>query len=178
MSEPPPLWPIRLRLHEVQRSAPLKLEADATRRAVIAKALDLVELSRFTAEVQVKPWLDGAEISARWRAEIVQTCGVSLEPFDQALSGEFTVRAVPQDSPAAAGEATAEVLVDPDAEDPPDLLDSDELDLGAYLVEHLALEVDPFPRKPGVEFEPPPLEAPASPFAVLQQLKRSSEDKG
>ena len=54
------------------------------------------------------------------------------------------------------------------------MLEGDDLDLGAYLVEHLALEIDPFPRKPGVEWEPPPAETPASPFAVLQQLKRDS----
>ena len=86
------------------------------------------------------------------------------------LSGEFTVRAVPEGSEAA-GDPAGEVTIDPDAEDPPDLLDGEEVDVGAYLVEHLALEVDPFPRKPGVEFEPPPPETPASPFAVLQALK-------
>ena len=177
MSDPASLWPVRLRLHEAQRSAPhLALEADAPRRVVIAKALDLVELARFTADVQVKPWLDGAEIAARWQAEIVQTCGVSLELLPQALSGEFTLRVVPPDSPAAVIEASAEVSIEPDAEDPPDILESDELDVGAYLVEHLALEIDPFPRKPGVEFEAPAPESPASPFAVLQQLKSTPNE--
>ena len=95
---------------------------------------------------------------------------MSLDPFDTALAGEFTVRAVPEGSPAA-GDPAGEVTVDPEAEDPPDQLDGDEVDVGAYLVEHLALEVDPFPRKPGVEFEPQTPESPASPFAVLQALK-------
>ena len=95
---------------------------------------------------------------------------MSLEPFDTELTGDFVVRAVPPGSPAAAAEAT-EVSVDPDAEDPPDLLDGDQIDVGGYLVEHLALEVDPFPRKPGVEFEPPPPEGPVSPFAALLKLK-------
>ncbi len=174
MTDPNTLWPVRLRLSQVQRSAPsLELEADDGRRTTIAKALDLLALNRFTAQVQVTPWLDGLEISARWRADIAQTCGVSLDPFETALSGAFTVRAVPQGSPAA-GDPASEVTVDPDAEDPPDLLDGEEVDIGAYLVEHLALEVDPFPRKPGVEFEPPPPESPASPFAVLQALKPGS----
>ena len=168
---PPELWPVRLRLAEVQRSSPvLELEADATHRAAIAKALDLLALHRFTARVRVAPWLDGLEIAARWQADIAQTCGVSLDAFDTALSGEFIVRAVPEGS-SASGDAASEVTVDPEAEDPPDLLDGDEVDIGAYLVEHLALEVDPFPRKPGVAFVPPPPESPASPFAVLQALK-------
>ena len=168
---PPDLWPVRLRLAEVQRSSPhLELEADAPRRAAIARALDLLALHRFTARARVTPWLDGLEIAARWQADIAQTCGVSLDPFDTALSGEFTVRAVPEGSPAI-GDSASEVILDPEAEDPPDLLEGDEVDIGAYLVEHLALEVDPFPRKPGVAFKPPPAESPASPFAVLQALK-------
>ena len=169
--EPPELWPVRLRLAEVQRSSPvLELDADPARRAAIAKALDLLALHRFTARVRVSPWLDGLEISARWQADIAQTCGVSLDAFDTALSGGFTVRAVPEGSPAA-GDPASEITVDPEAEDPPDLLEGDQVDVGAYLVEHLALEVDPFPRKPDVEFEPPPAESPVSPFAVLQTLK-------
>ncbi len=171
MTDPDTLWPVRLRLSQVQRSPPtLELQADAGRRAAIAKALDLRALDRFTAQVQVTPWLDGLEVTAHWQADIAQTCGVSLDPFDSALSGEFTVRAVPEGSPAA-GDLASEVTVDPDAPDPPDLLQGEEVDVGAYLVEHLALEVDPFPRKPGVEFEPPAPESPASPFAVLKALK-------
>ena len=33
------------------------------------------------------------------------------------------------------------------------MLEGDAIDLAAYVVEHLALEIDPFPRKPGVEFD-------------------------
>lgn len=173
MTDPSP-WPIRLRLGEIQRTSPtLELGADEPRRAAIAKALGLDALERFAAVAKVRPWLDGAEISARWNALVRQTCGVSLEPFDSELSGEFIVRAVPADSPAAAA-VESEALIDPEAEDPPDVLESDEIDVGAYLVEYLGLEVDPFPRKPGVAFEPPPEERPASPFAVLKGLKTTS----
>ncbi len=171
MSDTVSPWPARLRLAEVQRAAPtLMLEPDAAARAAIARTLDLVELKRFRAQVRVAPWLDGVEVEARWEADIVQTCGVSLEPFDTALSGLFTVRAAPEGSPTL-GDAAAEVTVDPDAEDPPDLLEGDVVDVSAYLIEHLALDVDPFARKPGVAFEPPPDETPASPFAVLQAFK-------
>jgi uncharacterized metal-binding protein YceD (DUF177 family) len=58
-----------------------------------------------------------------------------------------------------------------DADDPPDVLEGDALDLGAYVVEHLTLEIDPFPRKPGAAFVPPEPEPEASPFAVLKGLK-------
>ena len=166
-----PLWPVGRRLHEVQRTpVVLDLEADAERRAVIAEALDLIELKRFVAHVRITPWLDGARIDANWEAEIVQTCGVTLDPFETPLASTFLMRLVPADSPAMVP-ASSDVFVDPDAEDPPDALEGDEIDLGGYLVEHLALEIDPFPRKPGASFEPPAPEGPASPFAVLQSLK-------
>ena len=171
MVEPSAVWPVRVRMAEIQRSSPvLELEADAQVRAGLARMLDLVALQSFTAHARVTPWLDGTQLDARWRALVTQTCGVSLEPFDTALEGAFVVRAVPAGSPAAAAES-AEVSIDPEAEDPPDLLDGDALDVGGYLVEHLALEIDPFPRKPGVAFEPPPPEGPASPFAALLKLK-------
>jgi hypothetical protein len=64
-----------------------------------------------------------------------------------------------------------EIELDLEADDPPDVLDGDVLDLGAYLVEHLALEIDPFPRKPGVAFEAPAEPAAPSPFDALKRLK-------
>ena len=51
------------------------------------------------------------------------------------------------------------------------MLEDGEIDLGQYVVEHLALELDPFPRKPGAEFVQPPEPAEISPFAVLKALK-------
>jgi uncharacterized metal-binding protein YceD (DUF177 family) len=51
------------------------------------------------------------------------------------------------------------------------VLEDEGVDIAGYLVEHLALELDPYPRKPGVEWEAPPEEREASPFAVLQKLK-------
>jgi uncharacterized metal-binding protein YceD (DUF177 family) len=168
-------WSVVLRLADVQRNSPvLELTADAAQRAALAARFDLLELKRLSAEVRLAPWLDGAEIRARWGADIVQTCGMTLEPFDTALSGDFTVRVVPADSPAAAN-VEEEVAVDPEADDPPDVLEDDAIDVAAYLVEYLALEIDPFPRKPGVVFEPPPEERPPSPFAVLQSLKGTSK---
>jgi uncharacterized metal-binding protein YceD (DUF177 family) len=63
------------------------------------------------------------------------------------------------------------VELDPDAADPPDVLEDDAIDLAAYVVEHLALEIDPFARKPGVEFEYTPPDEEESPFAVLKKLQ-------
>jgi hypothetical protein len=168
-------WPVIVRLAEVARftaAAPLTrhLEADEAARRAIAEALDLVRLERLEADLELSGWFDGVRVDGRWRADIVQTCGVSLDEFATVLSGEFTVRAAPQGSPHAPP-PEFEVEIDLDAEDPPDVLESDAIDLGGYVVEHLALEIDPFPRKPGAVFEPPRAEPETSPFAALLKLK-------
>ena len=166
-----PPWSAPLRLAQAQRGArTVHLAADAPARARIAALLDLPALERLEGEVTVTPWLDGAELRARWSAELQQTCSVTAEPFDVALSGDFHVRAVPAGSRAAPS-AAAEVSLDPDAEDPPDVLEGDVLDLAGYLVEALALELDPFPRAPGAEFQPPDEPAEPSPFAALAAMK-------
>ena len=172
-------WREVLTLAEAQRGAVRRtLEADAAARERIAKALGLDALPGLDAELRVSPWLDGVQIDGRWRARVRQTCGVTLEPFDSDIEGEIHQRAVPQGSSALGGadEGGGELDLDPDADDPPDVLTDDKVDLGAYVVEDLSLAIDPFPRKPGVEFEPPEQPGEPSPFAVLAKLKGGAPD--
>jgi hypothetical protein len=170
-----PPWSHKVRLSEIGRlDRPVELRPDDAARAQIARALELADLPSFTGEVRLKPWLEGVEIEGRWNAKVVYRCGLTLEPFDVELDGRFTVRAVPADSPQAA-EAASDLELDLEAEDPPDVLEEDAVDIGAYLVEHLALELDPFPRKPGAVFEPPAATEPESPFAVLRRLKSTDD---
>ncbi|HLI66291.1 MAG TPA: DUF177 domain-containing protein [Caulobacteraceae bacterium] len=165
-------WPAIVSLAEGRRGRTLTLEADPLAREAVALSLGIEAVNALTAEVTLAPWMDGAALSGRWRAEIVQICGVSLDPFESALAGEFLVRVLPATSPNAPPPSDGEVVIDPEAEDPPDLIDDEAIDVSAYVVEHLALELDPFPRKPGVAFEPPEAPAAASPFDVLRNLPR------
>jgi uncharacterized metal-binding protein YceD (DUF177 family) len=170
-------WPQRLGLSEVAREPVTRaLAADEAARARIAKLLGLDQLQSLRADLRVSAWLDGVEIAGHWSARVTQTCGVSLEPFDTDLEGQLQIRAVPLGSQALATSEDHEVELDPEADDPPDVLTSDAVDLGAYVVEDLSLAVDPFPRKPGALFEPPVAEAEVSPFAVLAKLKTGAPD--
>lgn len=168
-----PLWSHTVTLADIGRSPQaVTLSADNTTRVAIARELGLERLDSLTANVRARPWLDGAEITGSLEAEVSQVCSLTGEPFDSVLRSDFTVRVVPEGSDAAPQHDSPEVDIDPEADDPPDVLEGDRVDLAAYVVEHLALEVDPFPRKPGAVFEPPAEEGPASPFAVLTQLRR------
>lgn len=164
-------WPIPVRLPDVGKSTlELTPEPDAATRALIAEAIGVDALNSLKVRAVLKSWLDGVELAAGFEAEVVQTCGVSLDPFESRLAATFTVRALPPGSPNAPTES-AEAVIDPEADDPPEVLDSDTIDVGAYVVEYLALEVDPFPRKPGAVFEQPGGVEIISPFAGLAVLK-------
>jgi hypothetical protein len=169
-------WPQKVRLRQLG-PGPLtrRLVADEPQRAAIARELGLDGLDELEGELTVSPWLDGAEIHGRWRARIVQTCGVTLEPLPSEPQGEFLVRVVPAGSPNAPAPPDEEELVDLEADDPPDVLEGEEIDLCAYLVEHLALQIDPFPRKPGAVFEQPEEPRPPSPFDKLRNFKAGPE---
>jgi hypothetical protein len=164
-------WPVTVKLHELSRGpVRLSLEPDAEQRAAIARQLSLKGLPAFKADVTVKPWLDGAELSGRFDAVVEQICGVSLDPFEQPLRGDIDVRVVPAGSPHAATSDGGDLELDPDAPDAPDVLDGDAIDVSGYVVEHLALEVDPFPRKPGATFDYEAPQEETSPFAALKKL--------
>ncbi len=147
-----------------------RIAADAESRARIAFELGLDGLDRLEAELEASSWLDGARVRGRFDAVVRQTCGVTLEPMESRLSGDFERKILPAGSPNAPAQPE-EAVLDPEAEDPPDLIEDEAIDLGAILVEQLALEVDPFPRKPGAVFDANPDERPASPFAVLKDFK-------
>jgi len=149
----------------------VRLEPDAAERGKIAGDLGLESLPSLVAELTVRPWLDGAEITGRFEAVVEQICGVTLDPFEQTLSGEIAVQVVPRGSPHAPAEERGEAEYDPEAPDPPDVLEGEAIDLAAYVVEHLSLEIDPFPRRPGAEFAYEPATKEESPFAVLGKLK-------
>ena len=163
-------WPGLLRLSELARGpVTRRIIAGEDVRDGLARRFGLDGLDGLEAEIEAAPWLDGARLRGRFDAVVRQTCGVTLEPLESKLEGDFDLKMLPAGSPNAPAEPEESVL-DPEAEDPPDLIEGEEIDLGALVVEQLALEIDPFPRKPGVEFAPGPEERPSSPFAVLKDL--------
>ena len=104
------------------------------------------------ADVTVKPWLDGAELTGRFRATVEQVCGVSLDAFEQPLDGDIDIRVVPAGSPHASASEGGEMELDPDAPDAPDVLDGDAIDVAGDQVAAEAgsghqrlLEVDRIP---------------------------------
>lgn len=158
-----------VRLHQIGSGVKRTLTPDAAARGRIARALDLASLESFEADVDLAPSAGGWTLSGRVRADLAQTCGITLEPLPLKIDEGFSVQlAEPVD------EESDEIIITLEDESP-DVIEDGQIDLGQYVVEQLALHLDPFPRKPGAEFVQPPEPAEISPFAVLKQLRPSDE---
>ncbi len=170
MSAPELPYSEPVRLHQIGAGVKRTLEPDAAARARIAEALDLASLDAFTAEMDLTPSAGGWRLKGRVRATLAQTCGITLEPLPLEVDATFAVdlaEAVPDPD-------SGEIVITLDDESP-DLVENGQIDLGQYAVEQLALQLDPFPRKPGAEFVQPPEPEEISPFAVLKQLRPRDE---
>lgn len=170
-------WPCEIPLAQVDRGAVnLRLEPSAAQRKAIAKQLGLVSLEALSAEVYLASWLDGASISGLLRARVVQTCSATADDFETPVDARFALKVLPANSQNAPQEEFGDLGADPDGDDPPDVLESETIDVSGYVVEHLALELDPFPRKPGAVFVQPPEPTEISPFSALKGLNLKREE--
>ena len=164
-------WPFSMTLGRMGRGQDLRFEPDEAIRKDLAKTLNLVSLDALEAEIFLRPWMDGAEVSGLIRARVVQTCSVSADEFEEPIEARFSVRVLPATSENTSPDESGDLALDPDGDDPPDVLENETIDVTGYVLEHLALELDPFPRKPGAVFEPPPEPVDLSPFAGLKALR-------
>jgi uncharacterized metal-binding protein YceD (DUF177 family) len=146
---------------------------DESARSAVAQTLGIVAVTELTAEVDVRPV--GAEafaVNGTLAAAVVQTDVVTLEPVPQDVNEEIDLTLLPADDSRSKKEVAEEQ--DLELADERDVYRGGKIDLGAIVVEHLALGLDPYPRSPGVEFPGHIESAPgpeSSPFAALAKLK-------
>ena len=157
---------------------PKTVEVTATpeQRAALAKECDLLDVSHLTAMVTLTPEADGAvSVAGLVTANIEQACVVTLDPVPQRIDEPFAVRFVRPGSPELPLPARPhdEVVVDPAAPDPPEVLSGNAIDLGPLIEETFLLAIDPYPRSPGAMLAQEPADGNQSdsPFAVLAGLK-------
>ena len=160
----------RMPLARVGRE-PLRQEiaANAEERAALARRLDLVALDNLSATVELARQGDGTILlSAKFAADFVQSCVVTLDPVGGAVAERFALRYGPPD-------------LEPDGiaddEDGPafEPLREDAIDIGEAVAQELALALPPFPRAPGASVEAElgdtaEGEPEAGPFAALARL--------
>ncbi len=158
--------------------APARLEpivADENERMALARRFDVPAVRALSARAEIAPWGPGG-----WRvwgiadAGFTQTCVVTLEPVDTAISEPFVRFFAP-----AARMAEAAELLGPHSGDALDAL-PESIDIGEIASETAALAIDPYPRRPQASFDglvqgPPGVEPLTDealrPFARLAALR-------
>ena len=151
----------------------LPLSPDAAERARMAAWLGVLELPRFNAAIRLaRKGDDVYRYEAEFTAEIVQACVVTLEPVRSRHAGAVTRRYRVLAKAPRRPQRAVDIDISDD-EEAPEVLSGSLLDVVAPVLEELSLILDPYPRAPGVTFEPPKDEpkGPDSPFAVLAKLK-------
>ncbi len=136
------------------------LAAEPDECAALARRLGLHAVISLAATLDVMPWRrKGAKVTGAVRAEIVQTCVVSLDDFTASVREPVERYYLPPGLSTGAED-----------EDDADEIVNGVVDLGELVSETLALSIDPYPRKPGVAFQPaaePDGPSPVSPFTAL-----------
>ncbi len=141
--------------------------ATAEECAALAKDFKLEGVRALSGEYKLTSSAKGIHVAGRVKASITQICVVTLDPFDSNIEEEVEVdfaesHGMPAEPPTEMHEY-----------EPPDEIVNGQIDLGALTAEFLALGLDPYPRKPGVDFSFEDGNAkPDSPFAALGKLKR------
>ena len=153
-----------------------RFEASAEERASIAAMLGLESLSSLRFAFELKPLgVRRFSVLGRLVARLKQICVVSLEPIDIDVDRAIEVEFVPEKEFLRRQEGAEDELADPaDADLEP--IEGDAIDLGQLVYECLATEIEPYPRKPGIDFEWKPAGGLGAgedegPFAALKALK-------
>ena len=159
----------------------LRFKVGEAERAALAKRFDLLELNDFHGLVTAKPWhRHGIALEGSLEADLVQACAATLEPISSHLSQSFILHYLPIEmiEKDMAEAANREIVVDVDSEDPPEPIENGVLDVGEAMSEQLFLEIDPYLKKPGAEFDAKEVisaevaKNPPNPFAALEKLKK------
>ena len=126
-----------------------RIEASEAERRALARRLGLLSLDRLTADLRISRPEAGTmvAVAGRFEAEVTQACVVTLAPLHSRVVRDF--RSLFSLTPGEAGP----IDVDPAADDPPEALGPDGLDLGEAVVQQLAVALDPYPRSEGATLE-------------------------
>jgi uncharacterized metal-binding protein YceD (DUF177 family) len=163
-------------LEEIGREGLHKdLEASAEECMALALRLGLLAISSVSAKLDIRKSKDGSvvTVTGRLAAKVTQECIVTLEPVEAEVSAELSERFVRQE------EIELEAVVEVEDEECYDeVIEGDSIDIGEMVSQCLTLELEPYPRKEGIEFELSERdlnpEGVIGPFTELAGLKRNN----
>ena len=143
-------------------------------RARIADWAGVQSVEAFYAKIDLKKISPTHfKLDVTLEADITQACVVTLEPVHSHIAHKFIRELLLTQAPQ---HAVKEIELTPVDDDGREEIESLRYNLAVPVLEEFALAIAPYPRAPGVEFEPPEDDADSviHPFAALKSLKKPS----
>lgn len=181
IDEPAPEFSRPIRIDQIPIAGTERdLIASETECRALAERFDIPAVQSLSAHVRLRALRGGALylLNGRLSAQCERICVTTLDSFTEHVEEEFEL------TYSAEGGAQAD-LADSDIEiafedDEPEPILASTIDMGEAVAEHLALALNPFPRKAGASVsaaftQPVVEEVKPNPFAVLDQLRQKKE---
>lgn len=156
------------------------IEATPAECEALARRFDLQSLSGLKAKVKILRVSEGniLRVEGDFEADVIQTCVVSLQGVPADVKGHFDTYFTEDGKEVFEGDDE----LDTDLEEAfPDLvINNGQLDIGELVAQYLALDLDPYPRAPGVSLAAQMSELGGDtknrPFTVLKNLKADEDE--
>jgi uncharacterized protein DUF177 involved in 23S rRNA accumulation len=175
VADPPLSRPMRIT--EIADNVPHTIEVTDAERAAMAALLELVALEGPVFEYRLRLGGGGrVHLSGRLRAQVAQTCVVTLEPVEQSVDLPIEAEFWPAELVQGLEQRPEDPVPD-GLRDWPEAYTDNTFDLGPLIYETLATALDPYPKKEGASFQWSQGSSEAEtqesgPFAALKQLKQ------
>ena len=161
------------------RGMDLTIAAKPAELAALAQRLGVIAVAGLTAQIEVRRLEGGAliQVEGSFTAQVTQQCVVTLEPLATVLQDHLHGLFAPPE--LVPPDANVTEIANVFADDPEPIVHG-MIDLGELTTQHLALALDPYPRKEGVELPLPESVSNQNerqnPFAKLKDLIKNDKE--
>ena len=165
-------WSVPVAVEDIPETGlHMAIDASEDARVGVAALAGVRAVPQLSAEFDLTRQGADVHVAGRVAARVGQTCVVTLDPIENAVEEVIDL----DFAPSTGGEASKGQRKHELGEDElPETLIDGALDLGVLATEFLILGLDPYPRKPGVEFAAPAEnDTSERPFAALESLKKT-----
>lgn len=148
------------------------LEANNDECAALARRFEIRAVSGLKARLAIRRVTGGTivKVDGEIEADVVQSCVVSLQDVHDHIKAKFETFFTEGNQ-----QFSEDVEFSPDEDDPPEVITNGQIDLGEVVAQYLSLELNPYPKAPGVslpaQLKAVGMEVKNNPFAVLETLK-------
>src|SRR5215216_4212101 len=137
----------------------VRFTADEAERVALAKWAGIQSVEKLEVGVQIKKLAtDRFGLVFEIAADVTQACVVSLEPvpghIEHSFGRELIFTGPSRHRAEPPKPAESETVLDLTQEEGPEEITSLHQDLAVPVLEEFILSLDPYPRRPGVEFTP------------------------